>query len=673
MSASYRKTVQEFIDDVSNKFESNVINVLKNKVGKHSKAEEDSWRNSLRAIKEILNELPEELKKNCIIGLEENYFDNQRVDVVLLGCSKDGQKRLLLIENKQWGKLKEFEICNDILCMPCYFRKECPNYAAKKCLYPKADRATQCKHYQKIECAHPSQQVYRYKWLLENTNKYIQEHHVEIDALVYMHNATQKDDAGFGPLASDFNEYLALAKIYTKDEEDTGDKKHALVKKLENYFDGSVILSVKDLDAIYDSEHCFSADYKDKLQKLFDNKELQDILDEEQYIIFNKIINKIKECKEQNKKAVFVIEGKPGTGKTYIALALLAYLYKKNSDKVDVTRYVARNRDFRKTIIFQLAPPEGSIKSTDILQLEQYEQDNSMDCLICDETHRFSEELKYKKKTKKFIETTINAARVAVYFYDTRQNIHVKDFVTKEVIEDKIVKFNKDKHIIDYEYLSLKNQHRSYPAVEFLDLMDKIIYNEETDETVLKGTKLDSNFEVKLFNNTDDLFRVIQAKDGYGIRKAPFSRVLSGIAWPRDKSNKDKIIGPLRNSTEKYKWGFDYEDYYQNRPFAIALGGHYHVGCVMNIQGLDLDYVGVILAKGIVYDEKNHCVKVDINGHDKDDKLLRGASAAKCEDLIKNAYHVLLSRGIHGAYIYCQDQALHDYLKKFLPEYKSGS
>ncbi|WP_241430825.1 DNA/RNA helicase domain-containing protein [Halalkalicoccus jeotgali] len=47
--------------------------------------------------------------------------------------------------------------------------------------------------------------------------------------------------------------------------------------------------------------------------------------------------------------------------------------------------------------------------------------------------------------------------------------------------------------------------------------------------------------------------------------------------------------------------------------------------------------------------------------------------AAKAEELIKNTYRTLMSRGMKGCYIYCCDDQLQEYLKTRVANVSTGS
>ena len=106
----YIKKISGFIYDVENDFENAVISVLiSNKGSSDDDAELRSWRESLPALADILRKLPESIKSNGEIVLEARYFvEEKRADAVLVGTN-NGQKTIIIIENKRWSDLAQYE------------------------------------------------------------------------------------------------------------------------------------------------------------------------------------------------------------------------------------------------------------------------------------------------------------------------------------------------------------------------------------------------------------------------------------------------------------------------------------------------------------------------------------------------------------------------------------
>ena len=96
------------------------------------------------------------------------------------------------------------------------------------------------------------------------------------------------------------------------------------------------------------------------------------------------------------------------------------------------------------------------------------------------------------------------------------------------------------------------------------------------------------------------------------------------------------------------------------------------IRAMQHCQGLEFDYVGVIVGDELRY-ENGHIV-TDYTKRAKTDQSLkginkiakeRGLEEAKkiADEIIKNTYKTLMTRGMKGCYIYCTDKKLQEYLK----------
>ena len=94
------------------------------------------------------------------------------------------------------------------------------------------------------------------------------------------------------------------------------------------------------------------------------------------------------------------------------------------------------------------------------------------------------------------------------------------------------------------------------------------------------------------------------------------------------------------------------------------------IGCIHTCQGLEFDYVGVIIGDDMRY-ENGHIV-TDFTKRAATDQSIKGlktifkkdkVKALKIADkIIKNTYRTLMTRGMKGCYIYCTDTNLRNYL-----------
>ncbi len=109
--------------------------------------------------------------------------------------------------------------------------------------------------------------------------------------------------------------------------------------------------------------------------------------------------------------------------------------------------------------------------------------------------------------------------------------------------------------------------------------------------------------------------------------------------------------------------------------WAIDDGSIDQVGCVHTSQGLEFDYVGVIIGQDLRVE--GGALVTDHSKRAKSDASLKGIKAMMkvnperarrlADEIIRNTYRVLMTRGMKGCYVYCVDQALASHLRGHLP------
>ena len=116
-----------------------------------------------------------------------------------------------------------------------------------------------------------------------------------------------------------------------------------------------------------------------------------------------------REVREGTEPCVFLVHGKRGTGKTFVAVALLSYLYQGGRNSGLQVRYLEKNRNPRKMVetVFREPPQATCAFPKDV--------PDGCDCLICDESHRFWE-YTYRETRELFLDCFLRKCRVAVFF-----------------------------------------------------------------------------------------------------------------------------------------------------------------------------------------------------------------------------------------------------------------
>ena len=108
--------------------------------------------------------------------------------------------------------------------------------------------------------------------------------------------------------------------------------------------------------------------------------------------------------------------------------------------------------------------------------------------------------------------------------------------------------------------------------------------------------------------------------------------------------------------------------------FAIDDSSIDQVGCIHTSQGLEFDYAGVIIGDDMRF--VNGHIVTDYTQRAKTDQSIKGLkklakenpseAARRADEIIKNTYRTLMTRGMKGCYVYCTDPSLRDYLRQRL-------
>ena len=179
----------------------------------------------------------------------------------------------------------------------------------------------------------------------------------------------------------------------------------------------------------------------------------------------------------------------------------------------------------------------------------------------------------------------------------------------------------------------------------------------------------DEQYEFRVFDDAAALYKALKAKNA--TNKA---RLIAGYSWEWPKKAGRKRRGHLKHVTADglaLPWNFDGENW------ATSEDGIEQVGCVHTCQGVEFDWLGVLIGPDLRYE--NGKVIGDPTKRAKTDTSLKGSKTAikaakgdpaataaaheKVQAIIKNTYKVLLSRGRKGCFVWCADAALREYLR----------
>jgi len=283
---------------------------------------------------------------------------------------------------------------------------------------------------------------------------------------------------------------------------------------------------------------------------------------------------------------------------------------------------------------------------------------NKVDSLIVDEAHRLNEKSGfYSNKGDNQIKEIINAAKFSVFFIDEQQRIHIKDIGSIKQIK----KWAKKAGAEIYED-ELTSQFRCNGSEGYIAWVDNVLDIRKTANYDLK----EINYDFKVFDDPNKLRDKIVELN----QKERRARLLAGYCWEWPKEGKsDPEYKDIQIDDFEMSWNLNDTDTY-----AIDEGSVHQVGCIHTSQGLEFDYVGIIIGKDMRYE--NGEIITDYNERATYDSSIRGIKKmAKsdpekankiAEEIIKNTYRTLMTRGMKGCYIYCVDDDLREYFKQMI-------
>ena len=577
-----------------------------------------SWQNSMQFMYKVLND--ETIPDDAGIAIEFNIPTTaKRIDFIISGFTPDNKESVIIIELKQWQKCKKVVGKEDIV----------------RTFVGRRER----------EVAHPSYQAWSYASLLENFNTSIEENHISLYPCAYLHNYDiLKYPDVIDPI---YDDILDKAPLYSKGDID---ELKEFIKKYVKYGDNKEIL------------------YKIEAGKIKPSQRLQDVLAsmlkgnkhflmiDEQKVAYEYAVDIARKSYIDDKKRVLIVEGGPGTGKSVIAINLLVDLINDDMN----TRYVTRNSTPRMVFKKEL---RGDMKVKDIDNLFMGSMkfnnanENDFEVLVVDEAHRLNEKNLYNMNTGNQIKNIINAAKTSIFLIDDKQKVTIYDIGNVDLIKEFAKEFN-----AECEHIKLKSQFRCNGSNGYLLWLDDLLQIENT----ANFDGFDYEFDFRVMDTAVELQNLIFQKDNENHK----SRIVAGYCWDWLKDERentfypDIVIGDFAMS-----WNLSNTD-----TWAIDEKSVNEVGSIHTCQGLEFDYVGVIIGKDLKY--RNGKVVTDFNERSKDDKTLWGIKKMSKEnpqkayqiadEVIKNTYRTLMTRGMKGCYVYCVDEELQKYFKERL-------
>jgi DUF2075 family protein len=571
-----------------------------------------AWQNSLQCVGNVLQfeAIPRELG----VAIEYKIHNTaKRIDLLLSGRNSSGAPAAVIVELKQWETVEPTELDGVV-----------------RTFLGKGQRET----------THPSYQAMSYGALLRGFNTAVVEHGIALQPCAYLHNCVN----GSGLTDARYKPYLDQAPVFLR--HDNAAMAAFLRRCLEVGDRGRTIEQIRDGKAKPSQQ---LADAVERMLK--GNTEF--VLIDEQKVVFEQALSLARRIRE-GRHTVLLVQGGPGTGKSVVAVNLLARLLGLGLN----ARYVSKN-----------AAPRAVYRAKLTGSLQKGEYDNLFcgsacfvgcpegfyDALIVDESHRLMTKTIYDKAGENQIKEIIHASKLAVFFLDEDQRVTFDDIGSTAEIE-RWSQF----HEAELQRAELPSQFRCSGSDGYLAWLDQTLGIRATANEQLDP----GSYDFRVFDDPVALHGAIRQAN-----QSNQARMVAGYCWnwaskyhPNDW---DITIDPYGY---RARWNLSKD----GSVWIMKPGTVEEVGCIHTCQGLEVETIGVIIGPDLAYRD-GEVVTVPA-ARARTDQSLKGykvglkrdpqAIRLKADAIIRNTYRTLMSRGTRSCWVFACDPELNNWLKQ---------
>jgi len=618
----YRNTKGGFTHDVRQNIIAEKIQqaFFEHCIAHNNQSEYESWANSMQYMCNALEGVDDE----CRVAIEYQVPQtSKRVDFLIAGADDEDQQNVVIVELKQWTTC-EMTQREDLVKA-----------------YTGGDLRT---------VAHPSYQAYSYAQVISNFVASVSDNDIHIIPCAYLHNFKEQ---GRSLIEHPFyQQAISCAPVFLQRD---CERLNAFIRKFVKRSARRDLLMIIENGRLRPSKSL----QENLGSMLHGNREFH--LIDEQKVAYETIRKSVAYSLEQEQKTghvqkyTIIVQGGPGTGKSVVAVQLLADLISRGYSAMYVTKNAAprnvyfeklRQDNYRLNYIKSLFVGSGAFVDA---------KPNSIDCLLADEAHRL------QMKSGMFhnlgecqVKEIIQAAKVSVFFIDEDQRVTTQDAGSLALI--RLYAKQLGSTIIEGRDFCLVSQFRCNGSNGFLSWLTSALEMAPTPNVAL-----DMDYDVRVYSDPCLMREALRRHNMINNR----SRLLAGYCYNWvSKKDPDAMDIRLKNGFAA-QWNFA-----STGTWAIDPESFDQVGCIHTSQGLEFDYVGVIIGRDLYFADGHVCTSAAARA--KTDTSLHGLPKVGAEFtadmIIRNTYKTLMSRGMKGCYIYCEDEALAAHLQALLQQ-----
>lgn len=580
-------------------------------------SEVKSWQNSLVRMASVM-ELGD-LRDQGVIVEYQLPLTSKRLDVMVTGHGSGGVPGAVVVELKQWDKVAASPIDE---CVETFVGSR-----------PR-------------DMLHPSRQAGGYQQYLLDTHTAFSDGGIVLRACGYLHNMKR---ANADELFADrFEDLIRQWPAFTGDD----------VDDLVPFLDATVGegRGAEPLERVLEGKYRPHRRLLEHTASVIRNEPIFTLLDE-QRIAFNHVLGLVRAYQLGDRSTVVLVRGGPGTGKSLVAVNLLAEMAAQDYVAVHATGSKAFTENLRKQV--------GRRAANQFTYFNSFTgvEPGSIDLLVCDEAHRIRESSnsRFMKKDQRSdraqVDELLDAAKVSVFLIDDMQVVRPGEVGSSDLI--KSAASARGIRVIEHE---LEAQFRCNGSDAYVQWVDNTL---ELRKTPYVLWERDDPFDFDVVDAPEELDALIRARAEQDFT----ARLAGGFCWPWSKPNDD---GTLVADVQIDGWSRPWNARPEGRRLAPGIpksnfwasdpGGIDQVGCVYTAQGFEFDYVGVIWGRDLVYRFDTGWVGQPEFSHDSVVRRAAKRSETEFTRLVKHTYRVLLTRGLSGCYVYFEDEQTRDFV-----------
>lgn len=617
----YSANKRLFVQDVkSNVIATKILDLIREKgLNAGQDREFTAWHNSMKFMRDIVDD--EEIDDDVQIAIEYNIPQtSKRVDFIIIGADAREKDNIVIVELKQWSKA---EVVDDDM-----------HFSVR----------TFVANDNRIVC-HPSYQAYSYSRFLSNYSQAIYDKSIQLIPCAYLHNYLPAYKPALS--AEIYKDWYTSAPFFIMNE----------VQQFTDFIKKYVTRKSSKGDLLYLIDHGRikpTKSLQDSFATMVRSTPAFDLLDE-QAVCFDMCVRTMYQCLKDQKKRTILIQGGPGTGKSVLAVNLLmhfitcqcnaTYVTKNSAPRQAFLSILSKNRAENVAEISQLFRSPFGLSRVPV---------NSYDCLIVDEAHRLVNKMYGDWTGDNQVKECINASILSVFMLDEDQAVTTKDIGTV----DEILRWCKElgSSVVMREETKLTSQFRCNGSDAYIQFVDNLL---QRGAETLSVPLSELNYDFRIFDDACDMREALREKNAINNK----ARMVAGYCYDWNVKNHRGDVDIELPGGFQAKWNLE-----NDKIWAINPNSFEEVGCIHTAQGLEFDYIGVLIGNDLTYDETTGRVVTNKLAISRDDRTsgIRGANEDVAHRLILNTYKTLLTRGQKGCFVYSEDSALRDYIRRML-------